>query len=93
MIVKNGLEITGEVKTWKKIIEENTDYPVEMIVSNYSRLKNIHPDLYSEFNIYRKMRFWILKDFPPRIRYWVIVVEKGLYKFLNTICFNKLKKF
>lgn len=93
LIVKNGFEVTGEVKTWRKVVEDNTDYPVELIISNYNRLKNPYPNLYSEFNLYRKVRFWILKDFPPRVRYWVILTEKGLFKFLNTICFNKLHKF
>lgn len=92
-IVKNGFAITGEVKNWKEVIEKNTDYPLDLITKNYERLKDLEAELYSGFNIYRKIRFHLLKDVPPFVRFLVIQAEKKLYFVLNTICFNKLKKF
>ena len=92
-IIRNGFCITGEVKGWQDIIKRVSDYPVEIIEKNANRLLNLYENTYSQFNIYRKIRYWILKDAPPEIRYLVIMIEKYSYIILNKLCFNKLKKF
>ncbi len=92
-LVKNGSEFFGELKGWDKLIREKSDYPIEMIEKNSQRLLNLYKNRYQKLNIYRKIRFHILKNAFPEVKLIVILIEKVLYKVLNTICFNKLKKF
>lgn len=92
-IVKNGFAITGEVRTWRSLLAKYTDYPIELINKNFERMQDLYPNIYETYNPYRKIRFWVLKDVPPKFRYMVVLFEKSLYFILNTICFNKLHKF
>ena len=92
-IVKNGFYFTGEVKNWREVIKAHSDYPIELIEKNSSRLSELHENRYEKFNIYRKIRYNLLFASPLDLRYCVILFEKYTYKILNMLCFNKLKKF
>lgn len=92
-IAKNGIYYIGEVKNWKQLIKSHSDYPVELIECNSRRLKDLYENQYKNANLYRKIRYNILKNFPPEVRVCVVYIEKYTYKLLNRICFNKLKKF
>ena len=92
-IIKNGFFITGQVKNWEKIITPYSIYPIELINKHFERVKDLYEDKYSKMNIYRKIRFKILKHLPLEFRFCVIFIEKYLFIILNTLCFNKLKKF
>lgn len=91
-IIKNGLYFTGEVNGWEKVITP-TNYPIELIKQHSERVKDLFENKYSNMNAYRKIRFNLLKNAPLEIRFFVINIERSLYKILNIICFNKLKKF
>ena len=91
-IIKNGLYFTGEVKSWEKVITQ-TNYPIELIKQHSERVKDLFENKYSNMNAYRKIRFNLLKNAPLEIRFFVINIERSLYKILNTLCCNKLKKF
>ncbi len=92
-IIKNGFYFTGEVKGWEKLIQKNSDYPIELIKKHSQRVLDLYEDKYSKMNLYRKIRFHLLKHCPLEIRFCVIYIEKYLFLILNTFCFNKLKKF
>lgn len=92
-IIKKGLPFTGPVKNWKEVLLKVSNYPTEIITKNEARLKDPYEDKYSKLNIYRKVRYKILKSLPLFFTDWVIFLEKNLYNLFNTICFNKLKKF
>lgn len=92
-IVKNGFSFTGEVKGWQDVIKSVSDYPIEIIEKNRNRLLDLHENKYAKLNLYRKIRFNILKDAPLELRCLIIFIEKYSYIILNTLCFNKLKKF
>lgn len=92
-IIKKGFDFTGAVKGWEEIIEKKSDYPIEYIKKNFDRLSDLYEDKYSQLNLYRKVRYDILKHFPVEVRYVVIFLEKAAFNILNTICFNKLQKF
>ncbi len=91
-IIKNGLYFTGEVNGWEKVITQ-TNYPIKLIKQHSERVKNLFENKYSNMNAYRKIRFNLLKNAPLEIRFFVINIERSLYKILNTLCCNKLKKF
>lgn len=80
-------------QNWKQLIKSHSDYPVELIESNSRRLKDLYENQYKNANLYRKTRYNILKNFPPKVRVCVVYIEKYTYKLLNRIGFNKLKKF
>ena len=90
---RNGLRFEGEVKNWDKIISQNTNYPVELISKNAARYSDIQENLFEQMNLYRKIRYIILKNLPMEIRWGVVFLEKHIFTFLNAVCFNKLKKF
>ena len=92
-IAKNGSYWTGEVKDWDKIFTSGTGYPAELIRKHSQRVLNLYENKYEKMNLYRKVRFRILFHSPLEIRFCVIYLEKHLFKVLNTLCFNKLKKF
>ena len=92
-VVRNGIFVLGEVKDWKETIEKISDYPTEFITINSERYRALEENLYSKFNLYRKIRFNILNNSPMELRKIVIYIEKYGYKILNTLFFNKLKKF
>ena len=54
---------------------------------------DLYENLYAKENLYRKIRCNILKECPWEVRYIVSRIEKYSFIVLNTICFNKLKKF
>ena len=87
-IIKNGLYYLGE-----NVIQKISDYPIEIIKKNSSRLMDLYENLYAKENLYRKIRCNILKECPWEVRYIVSRIEKYSFIVLNTICFNKLKKF
>lgn len=92
-IIKNGFYFTGQVKGWEKIITKNSNYPIELIKKHSERVQNLYEDKYSKMNIYRKIRFHLLKHAPLELRFCIIFAEKHLFIILNSLCFNKLKKF
>ena len=92
-IIKNGFYFIGEVKGWKELIQNYTNYPLDLVEKNFLRVQNLYENKYAKMNIYRKIRFNLLKNCPLEIRYCVIMLEKHLFVILNTLCFNKLKKF
>ena len=63
------------------------------IIKDLKRVQDLYENLYKKSNIYRKIRFNLLKHSPLEIRYGVIFIEKHLFILLNTLCFHKLKKF
>lgn len=91
-ILKNGIMPIGEIKNWESAINSVSDYPIELIVKNLDRMKNIADNQYPELNLYRKIRFHILNNAPMELRQAVVKVEKFLFKIFNTICFHKLRK-
>ena len=92
-IIKNGFDFMGEAKGWRELIQNHTDYPLFLVEKNSQRLQNLYENRYAKLNIYRKIRFNLLKNSPLEIRYCVIFLEKHLFIILNTLCFHKLKKF
>ncbi len=92
-IPKRGMFIEGEVKNWGKVISSVYDYPTELISKNANRLSNFQQNLYKDMNLYRKLRYRILKNLPFECREGLIFIEKNIFKLCNAICFNKLKKF
>ena len=93
-IPRNGLFVEGEVKNWDKVIKKNApNYPINYIKDNACRYTNFQENLYKKMNFYRKIRYKILKNSPVEIRKIVIYIEKNGFKYLNTLCFNKLQKF
>ena len=93
-IPRSGIYPIGEIKNWKSvIIESKSDYPTVLIEKNATRLRNMQENLFEKMNIYRKLRYLILKNMPLEIRWSVVYIEKQLFLLLNTLCFNKLKKF
>lgn len=92
-LIKNGLPIEGELKNWETVIKKVSNYPTEIIKSNASRQLNLEPRTLENMNLYRKIRYLILKNFPDEIRSLVVILEKNCFKILNTLCFNKLNKF
>lgn len=93
VLIKKGVYYTGPIKGWEDVIRKHSDYPVEYIIKNSERLHDFYEDLYSKQNLYRKIRFKILTFFPIEVRFFVVFLEKYLFLILNTIFFNKLKKF
>ena len=83
----------GEAKGWRELIQNHTDSPLFLVEKNSQRLQNLYENRYAKLNIYRKIRFNLLKNSPLEIRYCVIFLEKHLFIILNTLCFHKLKKF
>ena len=92
-IIKNGFDFMGEAKGWRELIQNYTNYPLSLVEKNFQRVKNLYENRYAKLNIYRKIRFNLLKNCPLEIRYCVIFLEKHLFIILNTLCFHKLKKF
>ncbi len=93
-IPRSGLWVEGEVKNWDKVIlSTGTNYPIKLIKTNAKRLRNMQENLYAQMNPYRKIRYKLLKNSPMEMRWIVINIEKNVFKFLNILCFNKLKKF
>ncbi len=89
-LVKNGIYEEGQITGWEKLIRE---YPSELIIKNSSRLMHLEKNTLKDMNFYRKNRYIILKNLPCECRYILIFLEKNIFKILNTLCFNKLKKF
>ena len=92
-LIKRGLPFFGKIDGWEKVINAVSDYPTKLIISNSARLMDLHEDIYSKMNLYRKIRFKILRRSPNAIVNFIIFAEKNLFKILNLLCFNKLKKF
>ena len=92
-IIKYGFDFMGEAKGWRELIQNYTNYPLSLVEKNFQRVKNLYENRYAKLNIYRKIRFNLLKNCPLEIRYCVIFLEKHLFIILNTLCFHKLKKF
>ncbi len=92
-VPKRGLFIEGGVKNWDKVINSVSDYPIELISKNANRQLNFQQNLYKDMNLYRKIRYKVLKNLPCECRQMLVYIEKNLFIVLNTICFNKLEKF
>lgn len=92
-IIKNGFDFMGEAKGWRELIQNYTNYPLSLVEKNFQRVQDLYENRYAKSNIYRKIRFNLLKHSPLEIRNGVIFIEKHLFILLNTLCFHKLKKF
>lgn len=90
-LVKHGICAEGQIRGWESLIGK--DYPQELIKTNAERLMQLEPNILNDMNFYRKTRYIILKNLPCESRIIVIFLEKNIFKILNTLCFNKLKKF
>lgn len=92
-IPKYGIYMLGEVTEWKEVIPSVSDYPVDLIIKNADRFDVTEKNQYAELNTYRKIRFHVLNNMPTGFREVVIFFEKNIFRILNALCFNKLKKF
>ncbi len=92
-LIKYGDYFLGEIKNWDTVINSISNYPINYIQKNSQRYNTTYNSKYDNFNKYRKIRFMILRNLPMEFRYITIFIEKFLYQTLNTLCFNKLKKF
>jgi len=91
-IIKNGDCILGEIKNWDSYINK-TNYPIKFIEKHSQRNLNLHENKYAKMNLYRKIKFHLIHNSTPLIKFIIAYIEKHLFLFLNTLCFNKLKKF
>ena len=92
-LIKYGDYFLGEIKNWSSIIASISDYPINYIKTNCQRYNTHYYSRYDNYNNYRKIRFMLLRNLPMEFRCIIIFIEKTLYLLLNTLCFNKLKKF
>ena len=70
-------------------ISKLTQYNTDLIIRHLTRIRrNIKPP-----NLYRKIRYKILGNCNYKIKYFVILAEKSIFKFLNVLFFKKLQKF
>lgn len=88
--LKTSLVKRNIINGWESVIK---DYPAELINNNAKRLLVAEPCLWNQLNTYRKIRYVILQNLPNECRMILIFLEKHSFKILNTLCFNKLKKF
>jgi len=92
-IIKEGTYLYRGTKNWEKMLNKTSDYPTEFIKTNSERNRDFSKNIYPQMNLYRKIRFRILDGMGIENHELIILIEKNIFKFLNFLCFNRLKKF